>query len=92
MRAPWFTDLFPDGLDWRQWRTLGWLWDEADVLGALARLGGVPLRLIKRHPDTIVGNHLGHLVQQEIPPRRLRLVQNQATFLGMSRCASRSQP
>ena len=86
---PFFAYIFPDVRDGIQLGTIGWLWDEANVLWDLARMGGVPPRSINLHHKKGVRKHGGHMVQEEMHHRRIRLGQNERGHAAQLWCHGR---
>ena len=62
-----FAQMFPEMFRRIEFRAVGWLWDQADVLRHLEIFGMMPSRLIHLHHDKRVLEGLGDMLQKEIP-------------------------
>src|SRR5512135_799106 len=54
---------------WIEFGTVGWLRDQADVLGHLEVFGLVPSRLIHLHHEKVLGEGGGYMLQEQIHHR-----------------------
>src|SRR5258708_2522589 len=61
-----FAQMFPEMFRRIEFRAVGWLWDQADVLRHLEIFGMMPSRLIHLHHDKRVLEGLGDMLQKEI--------------------------
>jgi hypothetical protein len=72
-----FADVFPDMFHRIEFRTVGWLWDETDILGYGQRFGAMPARAIHLHHDKLLGKGLTDVLEKELHHGRIGCWQHQ---------------
>jgi len=74
---PFFTYLIPDLLYRMQFRTIGGLGDEANILRDLQGMGGVPTSSIDLHHDEVGRQGVGDRLEKEIHHGGVRIGQHE---------------